>query len=159
MRALRSRPRERGAAALEFALVAPALILMIMGMVDFGMVMNAQAVVANGARDGARVASLGGNEVAAKKAVCNTVSALTNSDCATNPTSPTNPTITVLCYLTDTTTACTGSTYDTATKPTGAVVKVTATYTYTYITPLPSWIGIGTTAKISKVSYMRIEGT
>ncbi len=149
MRVLRSGSRERGAAALEFALVAPVLILMIMGMVDFGMVVNAQAVVANGARDGARVASLNGSEANARSAALKSTSSLGG----------TAPTVAVQCF-TDITaaTACTGANYDAA-KAAGYIVRVTVTYSYTWITPLPTWIGRGPTQTISKVSYMRIEST
>ncbi|MBN9104430.1 MAG: pilus assembly protein [Propionibacteriaceae bacterium] len=149
MRALRSRSPERGAAALEFALVAPVLILMIMGMVDFGMVVNAQAVVANGARDGARVASLNGSEANARAAALKSASSLGGAA----------PTVSVQCFTDITaTTPCTGANYDVA-KAAGNIVRVTVTYTYTWITPLPTWIGRGPTQTISKVSFMRIEST
>ena len=149
MRAHRSGWRQRGAAALEFALVAPVLILMILGMIDFGMVMNAQALVANAARDGARVASLNGTEANSRTAALRSTTSLGG----------TAPTVAVECF-TDiaATTACTGSNYDTA-KAGGYIVRVTVTYTYTWITPLPSWAGLGATSTISKMAYMRIEST
>ena len=149
MRGHRPGTRQRGAAALEFALVAPVLILMILGMIDFGMVMNAQALVANSARDAARVASLNGTEANARSTALKSASSLGG----------TAPTVTVQCF-TDiaATTACTGSSYDTA-KAAGYIVRVTVSYTYNWITPLPSWVGMGSTSTISKMAYMRIESS
>jgi Flp pilus assembly protein TadG len=48
----------RGAAAVEFALVAPVFFLMVFGMIEFGRAIMVQQVLTNGAREGARVAVL-----------------------------------------------------------------------------------------------------
>lgn len=50
---------QRGSALVEFALVAPLLLLLIFGSLEFGRVFNAWIVVANAAREGARLAALG----------------------------------------------------------------------------------------------------
>lgn len=52
---------ERGAAAVEFALVVPVLFLLVFGMIDFGWAINRYAAVSNAAREGVRMASLGGS--------------------------------------------------------------------------------------------------
>lgn len=52
-RALRS---ERGAAAVEMALMLPVLILLIGGIVDFGRAYYTQIMLTNAAREGARAA-------------------------------------------------------------------------------------------------------
>ena len=49
---------ERGAELIEFALVAPILILLISGIFDFGMLFRTYEAVTNAAREGARVAVL-----------------------------------------------------------------------------------------------------
>jgi Flp pilus assembly protein TadG len=49
---------ERGAAAVEFALVLPVLLLLLLGVVEFGRVYNAQMQLTAAARDGARVMSI-----------------------------------------------------------------------------------------------------
>ncbi len=51
----------RGAAAVEFALIAPLFLLLILGSVEFGRIMMVQAVQANAARAGARTAILAGS--------------------------------------------------------------------------------------------------
>lgn len=53
--------RQRGAAAVEFALIAPILFVLVFGIIDFGLYINANAVVTNATREGARAASLGAN--------------------------------------------------------------------------------------------------
>jgi hypothetical protein len=54
------RPRdERGATALEAALVAPILITLLFGIIEFSMVMRDYAVVASDTRTGARIAATG----------------------------------------------------------------------------------------------------
>jgi hypothetical protein len=50
---------EKGAAALEFALIAPILVLLIAGIVEFGFVFQAQLALTHGAREGARMAAVG----------------------------------------------------------------------------------------------------
>jgi Flp pilus assembly protein TadG len=49
---------ERGAAAVEFALILPVLLLILLGIIEFGRVYNAQMQLTAAARDGARVMSI-----------------------------------------------------------------------------------------------------
>lgn len=51
---------ERGAELIEFALIAPILIFIIAGIVDFGMMFRTFETVTNAAREGARVGVLPG---------------------------------------------------------------------------------------------------
>jgi Flp pilus assembly protein TadG len=50
--------RRRGAAAVEFAVVAPIFFLFIFGMIEYGRMVMVQQVLTNAAREGARVAIL-----------------------------------------------------------------------------------------------------
>jgi len=52
------RDRERGATAVEFALLLPMLLLLVFGIVDFGRALNAQITLTQAAREGARLAAL-----------------------------------------------------------------------------------------------------
>jgi Flp pilus assembly protein TadG len=52
----RARPGEKGAAAVEFAIILPLLLLIIAGIVDFGRAFFTQVVLTNAAREGARAA-------------------------------------------------------------------------------------------------------
>jgi len=49
---------DRGASALEFAAIAPALLLLVLGMLEFGFVFQAQLAVNHAAREGARLAAV-----------------------------------------------------------------------------------------------------
>jgi Flp pilus assembly protein TadG len=51
--------RDRGAAAVEFALVLPLLLLLVFGIIDFGRALNAQLTLTQAAREGVRLAALG----------------------------------------------------------------------------------------------------
>lgn len=57
----RLRRRDSGAVAVEFGLIAPMLLLLVFGLIDFGWMFNRDMMVNNIARDGARVASLSGS--------------------------------------------------------------------------------------------------
>ena len=46
---------ERGAELVEFALVLPLLLLLVLGIVDFGFLFQRFEVVTNAAREGARL--------------------------------------------------------------------------------------------------------
>lgn len=50
--------RDRGAAAVEMALMLPLLLLLVFGIIDFGRMLNAQISVTEAAREGARAATI-----------------------------------------------------------------------------------------------------
>ncbi len=52
------RGSERGAAAVEFALVLPVLLFIVLGAIDWGHYFMVEQVAVNAAREGARVGSL-----------------------------------------------------------------------------------------------------
>jgi len=58
-RSSRHQRGERGATAVEFALLFPLLMLIVFGIIDFGRVMNAQITLTQAAREGARLDALG----------------------------------------------------------------------------------------------------
>ncbi|MGD0376165.1 MAG: TadE/TadG family type IV pilus assembly protein [Streptosporangiaceae bacterium] len=58
--------RDRGAAAVEFALLLPVLLLLVFGIIDFGRALNAQITLTQAAREGARLAALGQPDVVSR---------------------------------------------------------------------------------------------
>lgn len=50
--------QEKGIATMEFALVLPVLALLIMGIIDFGMLMTSRASMVSASREGARAGIL-----------------------------------------------------------------------------------------------------
>ena len=57
------RAAERGANLIEFALVAPLLIMLVMGIVDFGWILSQQQDVRHGAREAARLAAVNAGDI------------------------------------------------------------------------------------------------
>ncbi|MGE0796123.1 MAG: TadE/TadG family type IV pilus assembly protein [Acidimicrobiia bacterium] len=58
MRSIRNRTRdEDGAAAVEFALILPVLVLLVFGIIEFGMAFKSSLTVTSATRSGARTAS------------------------------------------------------------------------------------------------------
>ena len=53
----RGRPRQRGQSLVEFALVFPLFILLLAGMIDFGLGLYTYMTINNAARDAARLAT------------------------------------------------------------------------------------------------------
>ena len=58
--------RDRGAAAVEFALLLPVLLLIVFGIIDFGRALNAQITLTQAAREGARLAALNQPDVVSR---------------------------------------------------------------------------------------------
>lgn len=153
MRKLFHPGRDRGAAAVEFALVLPVLVMLLVGIVDFGMATNAQAIAGNAARDGARAASLGAKKADACEAALKASSSLLNfADTGSCGTS--TPSIAVTCQ-TPGGAAC-ASDFDTS-REIGGTAVVTVTYVYHWISP--AVFGLPGTTTITKSAYMRIETT
>ncbi len=57
------RKKRRGAAVVEFAIVAPVFFLLVFGMIEYGRMVMVQQILTNAAREGARQAVLDGSTV------------------------------------------------------------------------------------------------
>ena len=64
----RTASNERGAAAVEFALVLPILLLLVLGLIEFSRLYNTQISLSNAAREGARSMAIHNNQPTAKTA-------------------------------------------------------------------------------------------
>lgn len=64
-----SKTSERGAVAVEFALLAPILVMLLLGIMEFGRAYNAQVTISSAAREGVRVMAINNNAGAARTAV------------------------------------------------------------------------------------------
>jgi Flp pilus assembly protein TadG len=126
------RPSERGAVAVEFALLLPLLMVLVFGVIDFGRLFNAQVSVTQAAREGARLAALG-----------YTNSAVISRTTAAAP---------ALSGLTVTVTPCAAG----ATQTTDAVVVVR--YTLTFSTPMVGLVGLPTTKVLTGTGHMPCQG-
>jgi Flp pilus assembly protein TadG len=69
MRRMRRHHPERGAAAVEFALVLPLFLLLVFGIVDFSRAFNIQLTLSDAAAEGVRTLATGSTTAAAQSAV------------------------------------------------------------------------------------------
>lgn len=67
---------DTGQALVEFALVLPIFIWLVFGMIDFGRVLNAQLMVQNASRAGARAASIAETDSQIQQLVAQDVSSV-----------------------------------------------------------------------------------
>lgn len=56
----RLRRNEKGQSLIEFALILPVLLLLVLGMLEYGWMLNAKITVTGAAREGARASSVVG---------------------------------------------------------------------------------------------------
>jgi Flp pilus assembly protein TadG len=135
--------RDRGAAAVEFALIVPALVTLIFGSIEFGLAVQARTMVGNAAREGVRVASLTGSMPGSKAgieaAALNAVSGVSGT-----------ATVDVVCKTPAGVVCTIGST-----GAAGNIATVTVTLSYAGITGLFDPL---LNKPIVAASYMRIEG-
>lgn len=76
---------ERGAAAVEFALLLPVLVGLILGIIEFGYAFFVWGNVAGAAREGARNYSITKNETQAKSAAKSAFPDLVDGDISITP--------------------------------------------------------------------------
>ena len=126
MREIRAK-RQRGQALVEFAMVLPVLILLLVGMMQFGLLFHEFLLVTHAAREGARVATLGGSDAEIVAAV--NAAATSPSDTDIMP----------------------------ASRVRGAQVTITVTKHVALITPLFSAMFPQHPVPVSGTSIMRVE--
>ena len=56
---------------MEFALLAPVLVMLLLGITEFGRAYNVQSSLSSAAREGVRVMAIGNNQAAARTAAKN----------------------------------------------------------------------------------------
>jgi len=82
---------ERGASAVEFALIVPLLILLVLGIAEFGHAFQVQGTLSAAAREGVRAMALQNDPAAARTAVLNATTSLrpapTNAQIVVTPAS------------------------------------------------------------------------
>jgi hypothetical protein len=136
---------DRGAELIEFALVLPLLLFIIMGLVDFGFMFQRFEVVTNAAREGARMAVLPGYVTADVTARVQTY--VSTGGLATTAT---NPSVTVTNVVIPT--GGGGPVMQ------GKQVVVTYASPYLFLGPLAGWFGgTFTSANLTGTAIMRDE--
>ena len=85
------RKKRRGAAAVEFAVVAPVFLLLVFGMIEYGRMVMVQQVITNASREGARAGVLDGSSNADVLSVVDQYLSSGSITGATITVTPTNP--------------------------------------------------------------------
>jgi Flp pilus assembly protein TadG len=143
----RSFRRQEGAAAVEFAIVASLLFLLIFGIIDFGFAFHAWNNTANAAREGARRAAVDPN----------TSDIIARTQQAADTLDASKLSISVQCSTNDGVSF--GGCGPSGSWQEGDVVRVTVDYAYDLITPLGSFVpGLGPTMNVHSMSEARFEG-
>jgi Flp pilus assembly protein TadG len=75
-----------GQALVEFAIILPILLLILMGIVEFGMMLNSYLTVRNASREGARTAIVGSSDLEIKNLILTVSPTLNNTDLTVNIT-------------------------------------------------------------------------
>lgn len=126
-------PQERGQAILEFALATPFLMAFIFFIIDCGFFAYSYVSATNAVREGARCAAVGGTNAAVSARVVDTSGGLSAA-----------PTVAA-------------NTYSPNPAQVGGSVSVSATYRYSWITPVGLVPGIGSATNFTKTVKMRME--
>jgi Flp pilus assembly protein TadG len=118
---------DKGAAAVEFAIVLPILVIMLLGIIDFGLYFYNDLQITHATRNAARYLSVG--DVADANAAILSTHLISTSlgGASMSPATTGNPT----------------------------TVSVQATYSF--LTPLPVFVGMGKTLPINATVVMRRE--
>jgi len=71
---------EQGQALVEMALVLPLFFLLLFGVIEMGRVGHAYISISNAAREGGRVATIGGTDLEVKSSIVNSASSLDSTN-------------------------------------------------------------------------------
>lgn len=132
-KAARRLKADRGAVAVEFALLLPVLVILVFGIMDFGQLFNAQETLTQAAREGARLAALNDPNTCSRTTAAATGLGL----------------------------SCPSSAVQITNCPAGASqtsdAQVTLSYTFTFSDPLASLLG-SPTMKLTGKGVMPCQG-
>jgi Flp pilus assembly protein TadG len=138
---LKSR-RERGAAAVEFALVLIPLVIILFGAIEFGVLLYDRQVVTNASREGARAGIVAGED----RVTAGEISTIVFNYCANNLiTFGDSPNLQVVVEPNPTS----GASF-------GDELTVTVTYNYDFLF-IPNFTSIGRNFTLTAKTVMRYE--
>lgn len=123
---------QKGQSLVEFAIILPILILVVMAILEFGLILNSYLTIQNIAREGARLGIAGGTDDQIRNVIFSSSPNLTASDLTINIT-PSD-----------------------ATRSSGDTLTVSVSYNYHGITPVISSL-IGNIVVLRAQTLMRVE--
>jgi Flp pilus assembly protein TadG len=147
--------RERAQSLAEFALIVPLFLILVFGIIDFGLGLRAYISLSNATREGARYAAVGnpaGTFTSGGSGQCN----------GSTSTSAVGKVCTAMNGLNLTDITSVSVTYPNGQLP-GNSVRVSASFEYDYITPVDTLLSfftggsIGDHLTLSSTTDMRLE--
>lgn len=75
---------QKGAAVVEFAVIAPLLLVILFGIIEFGVLLYDKAMITNASREGARAGIVFANPPLTVPALTTKIQGVVNTYCATN---------------------------------------------------------------------------
>jgi hypothetical protein len=145
-RSFRRARDQRGAIAVEFALIVPLLLMLVLGIIEFGFGYHAWDATQNAAREGARLGAVLGTDSNKEQLIIDRVEetmSFLDED---------NWTISVQCKPAGGVFTSCGSWAE------GEIIRVTVDYGYDFITPLPNFVGMGSQMSMRSIAEARFEG-
>jgi Flp pilus assembly protein TadG len=137
---------QRGAVAVEFALILPLMLMLILGIIEFGIGYHSWDTTQNAVREGARLAAVDPSETNIEQRVRGTSSFLNQSQLVVDiECSPPGGGAFAACPA--------AVDWDE-----GDIVRIKATYAYDWITPLPGFVGLGANMTMTSQAEARFEG-
>lgn len=123
---------KKGQAMVEFAVILPILLLLVMGIIEFGLIFNAYLTIQNASREGARYGITGASDA--------DIVSLVRSDCSSLQST----------YLTVNVAPAEGS------RNSGDTLVISVSYSYHMVTPIISSLFSNVVALNAQTS-MRME--
>lgn len=81
---MKSLKNEKGQSLIEFAILLPLLLLLLMGILEFGLMLNAYLSINNSAREGARLGIVDGSNLEISELITNLSSNLNTENLVVN---------------------------------------------------------------------------
>jgi len=141
---------ETGASAVEFAVLMPFLVLLVFGIIEFGLLFYNQQVITNASREGARAAIKGD---CANRVKDDEIIQIVKAYCF-DPTDATRSRLITFGANDDPTVSIDPSPSACTPGAAGEYVEVTVHYTYNYL--VPSVIGFGPTKQLEAKTVMKM---
>lgn len=129
----RQKALPKGQSLVEAAIVIPVILLLVFGIIDFGLLFNNYILITNASREGARLAALGSTDAEVVAAVRDMTATLDSSGLS----------VTVTPHY--------------SLRVRGSQVRIIVTYNARLVTPIINRFFAGGKAKLQAESTMRVE--
>ncbi len=148
---------EKGASAVEFAVLLPLLVLLVFGIIEFGLLLYNEQVITNASREGARAAIVGNCSGAVGSIPRKTDGEISKivTDYCIDPADATKKRLITFGNANNPPSTTVAPSPSDCVSTVGTDVAVTVTYDYTFL--VPSLLGFDPTKQIWARTVMKME--